>query len=346
MRNTIISLLLALGLASQALAAPLKLRPDAPRRYVVTQGDTLWSIAGRYLYSHGQWPRLWRMNRAQIQNPHWIYPGEVLMLGFDSHGEPYLSLSSGGQREVKLSPRLRIEDQDQGIPSIPASVIEPFLKRPLVVDEAQFLQAPHLVAGPDSRMIYSNADRVYAVGVKEKGVWQAYRTGPPLRDLETGEILGFEAVYGGDLVVDKLGDVQTLHVATITEEIQANDKLVQAPKQTFINYAPHTPEKPISGRIIAATNGVAELGQYANVAINRGQRNGVEVGHVFGIFREGNAVEIARNTRDLPVLAPLPVVQVGELFVYRVFDKVSYALVMKSQRSIHVGDMIATPEDE
>lgn len=346
MRNTIISLLLALGLASQAFAAPLKIRPDAPRRYVVVRGDTLWGISGRFLRNHWQWPRLWRMNRDQIKNPHWIYPGEVLVLRFDTRGEPYLSLERGGQREVKLSPRLRIEEQDQSIPSIPASLIEPFLKRPLVVNEAEFLQAPHLVAGPDERMVYSRGDRVYAVGIKEKGLWQAYRLGSPLKDPETGELLGIEAIYGGDLVADKLGEVQTLHISSSTEEIQANDRLVQAPKQTFINYAPHRPEQPIHGRIISAANGVAESGQYYNVAINRGTRDGVELGHVFGIFRQGNAVEIARNTRDLPVLAPLPTEQVGELFVYRVFEKVSYGLVMKSQNAIHVGDQIAPPEEE
>lgn len=347
MRNTIISLLLALGLATQALAAPLKVRADAPHRYVVVRGDTLWGIAGRYLHSHGQWPRLWRMNREQIRNPHWIYPGEVLVLRFDSHGEPYLSLErDGAQREVKLSPHIRIEDQDQSIPSIPASLIEPFLKRPLIIDEVQFSQAPHLVAGSEEHMVYSKGDRLYAVGVKEKGLWQAYRPGPTLKDPETGEVLGFEAIYGGDLAVDKLGEVQTLHVTSSSEEIQANDRLVQAPKQTFINYAPHNPEKKIHGRIISATNGVAESAQYYNVAINRGTRDGVEVGHVFGIYRQGDAVETARNTRDLPVLAPMPTEQVGELFVYRVFEKVSYALVMKSQRSINIGDQIAPPDEE
>lgn len=347
MRNTIISLLLALGLAGQALAAPLKLRADAPRRYVVVPGDTLWGISGRYLHSPGQWPQLWRMNREQVRNPHLIYPGEVLRLGYDRSGAPYLSLEPRGTaREVKLSPRIRIEEQDRGIPSIPAGLIEPFLKRPLVIEETQFADAPHLVAGPDSRMIYSRGDRVYAAGVKEKGVWQAYRKGPVLRDPETGETLGFEAIYGGDLVVDKLGDVQTLHVTSSGEEIQVHDRLMQAPKQTFVNYAPHIPEQPIRGRILATSNGVAELGQYANVAINRGRRDGVEVGHVFGIFKQGGMVEVGRTERDLPIMAPLPLEQVGELFVYRVFEKVAYALVMKSQRSINVGDVIAPPDQE
>jgi hypothetical protein len=355
MRTSIISLLSALGFACAALAAaatsPLTIKPDAPQRYIVVRGDTLWGISGRYLAHPWQWPSLWRMNRDAITNPHWIYPGDILVLAYDQNGNPYLSkLGSNGDVSYgyggtgKLEPQVRGEPVGGSVPSIPANLIEPFLKRPLVVDEAQFENAPRLVAGPDSRMIFTHNDRVYAVGVNAEGTWQAYRPGRELRDPDTGENLGYEAIYGGDLTVDKLGPIESLRVLNGDEEIQVGDRLMQAPQQLFVNYVPHAPEHAIQGRIIATPNGVAEIGQYQSVTLNRGKREGVEVGHVFGVFKKGIPVEVSKNILGMGKTAVLPAEEVGELFVYRVYDKVSYALIMKSQSAINVGDLVAPPE--
>ncbi|OWY40828.1 peptidoglycan-binding protein [Xenophilus sp. AP218F] len=345
MRKSIISLALALGLALPAFSDELTLRPDAPTRYTVSKGDTLWGIAGHYLKSPWQWPRLWNMNKADIRNPHLIYPGDVLTLGY-VNGQPRLSLASGASREVKLSPQARIEDLDQAISSIPADAIEPFLKRPLVVDAAQFALAPRIVAGPDERITISQGDSVYATGVAETGSWQAYRLGKPLLDPDTKAALGVEASYGGDLTVDKLRpDIQTLRVRAVAEEILVGDRLVRAPKEQFVSYAPHPPETELRGKIISSYNGISGAAQYSTVALNLGERDGVEVGHVFGIYKKGGSIKIADaagKTRD----TALPLEQAGRLFVYRVFDKVSYGLILDSKGAIYVGDLIAPPETE
>lgn len=356
MRTTIISLLAALGFSCAVLAAPatppLTVKPDAPQRYVVVRGDTLWGISGRYLSHPWQWPALWRMNRDAIMNPHWIFPGDVLVLAYDQNGNPYLSkLGANGSSDygygsgsLKLEPQVRGEAVSASVPSIPANLIEPFLKRPLVIDEAQFEAAPRLVAGPDNRMIFTHNDRVYAVGVNSTGTWQAYRPGKELRDPDSGENLGYETIYGGDLSVDKLGPIESLHVLNGGEEIQVGDRLMQAPQQLFVNYVPHAPEHSIQGRIIATANGVAEAGQYQSVTLNRGKREGVDVGTVFGIFKKGIPVEIDKNLFGMSKTGVLPVEEVGELFVYRVYDKVSYALIMKSVSAVNVGDLVAPPE--
>jgi hypothetical protein len=158
-------------------------------------------------------------------------------------------------------------------------------------------------------------------------------------------VLGYEAIYGGDVAVDKLGQVQTLHIVNGGEEIQIGDRLVKAPRETFIHYVPHAPDKPIEGRVIAATDGIADSGQYQNITINRGKREGVEVGHVFGVFKKGQPIELDKPRFDLPSEVTLPREEVGEIFIYRVFDKVSYGLVMKSTSSINLGDLVAPPTE-
>ncbi|AXE30205.1 peptidoglycan-binding protein [Chromobacterium phragmitis] len=344
MRKRIISLALLLGLAFPAFSGELTVKPDAPSRYTVAPGDTLWGIAGRYLQSPWRWPELWRMNRDQVRNPHWIYPGNVLALDY-VNGQPRLSLADGEQREVKLSPRSRPEEQDQAIASIPAEAIEPFLARPLVVDPAQFVTGPRLVAGPDERISITQGDRVYASGVTEKGTWQAYRLGKQLVDPDSKEVLGVEAVYGGDLAVDKLRpDIQTLTVRKVAGEVLVGDHLVRAPKTALVNYAPRRPDDNLRGKIIAVYQGISGAAQYSTVALNLGTRNQMAPGLVFGIYKKGNAISIvdaAGKKRE----AQLPTEQAGALFVYRVFDKVSYALVLDSDGAVYVGDSVAAPEE-
>jgi len=344
MRKRIISLALLMGLAFPAFSDDLTVKPDAPSRYTVARGDTLWGIAGHYLQSPWRWPELWRMNRDQVRNPHWIYPGNVLVLDY-VNGRPRLSLASDVQREVKLSPQARPEELDRAIASIPAEAIEPFLARPLVVDPAQFAAGPRLVAGPDERLTITQSDRVYASGVTENGTWQAYRLGKQLLDPDSKEVLGVEAVYGGDLAVDKLRpDIQTLTVRNVAGEVLVGDHLVRAPKAAFVNYVPRRPEEDLRGKIIAVYQGIDGAAQYSTVAINLGARNRIEPGLVFGIYKKGNTITIA-DAAGKKRETQLPTEQAGSLFVYRVFDKVSYALVLDSLGALYVGDSVATPED-
>ncbi len=340
MFKPIISLVLAVGLSAPAIADTLQLRADAPQRYVVKKGDTLWDISGKYLKSPWKWPQLWRMNRAEIKNPHWIYPGDVLYLDY-VNGQPVLRI--GSNRTVKLSPQVRSTPLDEAITMIPAKAIEPFLKRPLLVDDtAEYERAPRIVATQENRVILSTMDPAYATGLNAGGVWQAYRLGRPVVDPDSKELLGHEVVYGGELQVRKLDQVSTLLVGKVNEEILIGDRLAHKAEKEDLQYIPHEPPAELQGKIVQSVSGVNEIGQLYSVVINRGLREGVEIGHVFGIYRAPKVIKV--ENLGQPQQLAMPSEKVGEMIVYRVFQKASYALVLRASQPVFVGDRVAAPE--
>jgi len=338
MFKPIIPLILALGLSAAAFADTLQLRPDAPQRYVVKKGDTLWDISGRYLTAPWKWPQLWNMNRDEVKNPHWIYPGNVLYLEMVD-GKPRLRLDSSALRVVKLSPQVRAEQLDSAIPTIPAKIIDPFLKRPLLIeDEASYLQSPKIIAGPDNRVILSTTDRAYSQGLDAGGLWQAYRLGRTITDPDSGEVLGILNMVFIKGTKETDDEVSTLSVRKIAEEGLVGDHLLKSLPAPLLNYTPHEPPPELEGRIVTSYAGVNEIGQQFNVLINRGERDGVEVGHVFGIYRAPRQISVDKKQQ-----VTLPSEKVGRLIVFRVFNKASYALVLDASQPIMVKDRIAQP---
>ena len=134
MKKPILALILLFGLSSLSIATEIALQDSHPDRYVVVKGDTLWGIAGKFLKEPWRWPEIWKMNKQQIKNPHWIYPGDMIVLD-TSGGSPELRLVKTLET-VKLSPRVRAEPTEtNAIPSIPQAAIGPFLSKPLVIAE-------------------------------------------------------------------------------------------------------------------------------------------------------------------------------------------------------------------
>lgn len=378
------------------------LAADAPSEYTVVKGDTLWGIAGRFLKDPWKWPHIWQMNQEQIKNPHLIYPGDVVKLdrealrlsiaGAGGSGEGGAGGAIGGSSAeaaanvVKLDPRVRVEPLQTAVPSIPGSAIGPFLTQPLVVELGQLDIAPAILATEESRVVIGAGDTAYAdrIGTDDGINWQVYRQGVPLQDPESGEILGYEAKYVGDARVQRFGNPTTLHITKARQEIHRGDRLAPAREAAYPAYVPRAPDKPIVGAIMSVDGGVSELGQYQVIALNRGARDGLEVGHVLAAYRRGQVVSTHGRAFDYTGagrvfsgldLKPVPVVpeppappqppgeasggkvvgvvasgdtklpdeRNGLVFVFRVFDKMSYALVMRSLRPIYVGDIVRTP---
>ena len=362
----IIGLLFTLAYASKGYAAEVTIDPNAPDRYVVVPGDTLWGISGRFLRDPWRWPQLFELNRDQIKNPHRIYPGDVIVLDRQAGRARVLA-----QQEIRVSPRVRIEPREaEAIPSIPAAAIEPFLTQPLVVDQATLDSAPRIVATEENRVVVGSGNRAYARGVQAKtgDYWQIFRPGDPLVDPDSKEYLGYEAVYLGDAQVVRPGEVSTLEIVRSNQEMYIGDRMFAAPKPVFTSYVPRAPEKQIQGRIISAYGGLAEIGTNSVVTLNKGSRDGLEVGNVLGVFRSPESASNLRyntepmsNLRNTPLygrqgitghdpsIAPplpetnLPAERHALIFVFRTFEKVSYALVMQASAPINVLDRIQNP---
>lgn len=338
MMRIIFSLLLGLT-STAAIAAgskPIEITANAPDSYTVQRGDTLWGISGKFLKEPWRWPEVWRMNRAQIHNPHLIYPGQIVVL--DRSG-PRLSIA----RPVRMQPRTYEEESQQAIPSIPTAEITPFLSQPLVVNETEIGDSAKIIATDESRVLVGAGNKIYATNVKPGiPVWQIYRPAKPVVDPGTNELLGYEAFYLGTARTIAEGEPATLEVTRSVEEIGKGDRLVPAAKPDVLAYSPHSPDTDIKGEIIGLYSGVGEAGRNSIVTLNLGTRNGLEVGHVLAIYRAGRE-ETYREGNGPREIYTLPEERYGLLFVFRTFDKMSYALVMNSSRPVTSRDTVRTP---
>ena len=329
-------LLPVLGFAGQS-ETNLQIRSDAPDQYTVVKGDTLWDISGKFFKDPWKWPHIWGMNKASIKNPHWIYPGATIFLDRSS-GTLRMGKEDTTNEIVKLSPHIRSEDSSQNaISSIPSKVIEPFLSQPLVVDEQSLATAPTIIGVAEERVIIGTGDVAYAKGITtDKGnKWQVYRPGKALIDPGTNETLGYEAIFLGSLNVKTFADVSTVVITDAKQEINPGDRLLVPEAVIPHTYLPRAPAHQVAASVISIYGGVSQAGQNTVITLNRGERDGVEIGHVLAFTSKGRVLKTDNTS--------LPDERYGYAFIFRVFDKVSYALVMQARLPVQLLDHAVTP---
>ena len=328
--------------ASAHAQSGVRLADNAPDSYTVVRGDTLWDISGRFLQEPWRWPEVWRLNRDQIRNPHLIYPGQVILL--DRSG-PWLSVGrrvGGGTQSDRLQPKVYAEQLESAVPSIPLQVIEPFLNRPLVVDQPRLDGSATIIATETSRVLTGSGDTVFAKNVDpDTDVWHIYRPARPLEDPVTRETIAWEAAYLGTARVTERGEPTTLEIVSAVEEIGVGDLMMPSERPSVFSYAPHAPEQAVEGRVISIHRGVSETGRLHVVALSVGERDGLERGHVLSLFRNRGTAEYrgegGKETYQLPEK------RYGVVFVFRVFERVSYALVMESDGPVTIADAVRKP---
>lgn len=330
-----------------AVSDVIKIRPDAPERYVVVKGDTLWDISERFLNTPWLWPEVWQLN-PEIANPHLIYPGDIIYLTYDKDGRPRLSVQRG-RPTMKLSPTARSSRIDKAIPTIPVDAIHQFLTRGGILTKEQYEQLPYIVAFQDDRIIAATADTAYVRGIEEDnrgGLHSIVRLGKAYRDPSQGnKILGYETIEVGSASLEERGDPSTFTITTSNREVLSGDRVFPTSDDDALeNYFPHAPDKHIEGLIIAVLDGVSRIGQFHVVAINQGKNAGIEKGHVFTVYQSGRKVRdtYTQNNEDREVT--LPDTEAGHVLVFRTFEHVSYALVMRARKDIRLHDKIATPK--
>ncbi|MGQ4879176.1 LysM peptidoglycan-binding domain-containing protein [Billgrantia sp. LNSP4103-1] len=330
----------ALLVQAQGLSWDQGLRRDAPDRYTVVRGDTLWDISGRFLRHPWQWPEVWQVN-PQIRNPHLIYPGDVIYL-YDCDGRPCLGLERG-QGVVRLSPEVRRVPVREAIEPIPLDTVRHFLREHRVVDDPEALdELAYVVAGDDRRIISGAGDRVYARGELQPGLrYGIYRIGERYRDAATGEVLGLELVSIGRARAERSEEgIAVMTLLSANQEVRSEDIVLPLEERELVSeFIPRAPEHEVQGTILAVPGGVRFIGRLQVVALDRGRRDGLETGHVLQVEQQGERVVDPRDGEALR----LPGTDAGLIMVFRPYEKMSYGLVMQATRSLEVGDRIHNP---
>lgn len=340
MVRIISALLLAVTAACASAAEPLEMVANPPDRHVVVKGDTLWGISGKFLKKPWRWPEIWGMNKDQIKNPHLIYPGDVVWLDMSS-GNPRLRL--GKPTAGKAQPTVYATAIQQVIPSIPPHAIEPFISQPVLIEEDAKANAVRIIATQEDRVLVGSGDTAFASGIPDTSVlhWNIYRPGKPLKDPETGEVIAHEAFYLGKGSLVRPGEPATIRITQAKQEIARGDWMEPAPEPTIVAYVPSRPEEAIDARVMAIYGGVSEGGAGSVVSLNRGSSHGLQPGHVLALHRK--RVSVGLDERQRRVETPIPEERYALAFVFRTFNRVAYALVMESSRSVIVGDAARNP---
>lgn len=342
--------------------------PNYPERYVVVKGDTLWDISKRFLNDPWLWPSVWHINPG-IRNPHLIYPGDIIVM-YVVDGKPYITLDGQagvqpvdttaartqprmppevkpGLRVVKLAPTARVSGIHKAISTIPMNAIRPFLDRPRVVTEDQLEDAPYIVSSYEEHLISGTGNRVYARNLtKPLTGYNIVRPGIEYVDPETGDVLGYEAIYLADARLVKVGkdedELATLVVTKALREVLNNDVLIpHEERDQMFQFTPRSPETEVKGQIMAVFNGVSQIGQHMVVVLNRGEKDGLAPGHVLAVMQKGAEVKDTRKWIFSSV--NLPDERAGIMMVFKTYKNLSYALIMEASRAMHIHDRFENP---
>ncbi len=315
--------------------------PDAPERYIVQKGDTLWDISHKFLTDPWYWPEIWHIN-PQVANPHLIYPGDELALTWVD-GKPVVSLARAG--DVRLSPRVREHPLSEAIHAIPYDRIAAFMGRPKLLSAEQVDRAPYIVAARDERLIASVGNDIYVRRLRDGAVgtrYNVYHVGDELRDPDDGDVLGYQGLFTAEADVNRLGDPATLRVVDSARETLEGDILIDIDNEPKLDFIPRAPGVQVDGTIMSVIDERTVVADYDVVIINRGTKHGLEPGHVLEVWEAGEEVlDTTRNPKSRRV--QLPDERNGVALIFKAYDRMSYGLMWRSDREVKVGDMVRSP---
>ncbi|MEO8223762.1 MAG: LysM peptidoglycan-binding domain-containing protein [Gammaproteobacteria bacterium] len=344
----LVSLALATGagglFAQQGGGIPLN--PAHPDTYVVKRGDTLWDISKMFLKDPWYWPEIWYVN-PQVENPHLIYPGDVLTLVYVD-GKPQLQMSRGtatASGTDRLSPRIREQQLADAITTIPYAAVAPFLSKGMVLTRDEIVGLPHIVALRDDHLVGASGHDAYVRGkvAGEDSAYTVIRIGDKLVDPDNGDLLGYEGIYVADGLVRRAGDPATVTLNNSQREALKGDRLIARADPPPLQFEPRAPDRPIEGRIVHVVDGVTQIGQYQVIVLNRGARDGLAPGHVLSVWQSGKRVADDSDSSVFARKVRLPDELAGTLMVFKTYDRLSYALVVQAEGPIHTLDKVRNP---
>ncbi len=332
------------GLNTDSQARSVKGSPfvkNAPTRYVVKKGDTLWGISRKFLKNPAYWPEIWDKNQ-KVRNPHRIFPGDTLYI---HHGKQ--TIAGGGS---KLIPTIRVSRTGTGEP---ISTLSPFLMWPRVISKDDLTSAPYIVAARDAFLLLEDGKDIYVKGLSNSrrgDTYGIYHADKELRDPETDELLGTQISYHGQATIIHPNEISTANIEKSSREIRKGDRLIKVdPHKRTLSMPIRIPTNKVRGTIMDLYDANIISGQYMIAIINRGTRDGIRTGHTLGIYTPPRFEKDPYDTRldkfhsKQAIEVRLPPEHVGSMIVYNVNERFSYALINKSDLHIKKGYKIGNP---
>lgn len=336
---------------------PPSLKANAPHVYVVRKGDTLWDIAGKFLKKPWRWPEIWASNR-HVKNPHWIYPGDRLLL-CSFNGKPLIGRDEGDGCEgiirrhtgsINLKPQVRVESLNDAIPVIRLSDIEVWLYRANIVTPESITDTPYIVGAADDRLLGGSGQKLYARGngLAVGQTYGVYRKAEPylFKDAQGKQYnAGIELIQVASAVStaeSDNGDITTLEVTkSYNQEIRRGDLVLPEYQNDLpsVFYPTTKNEVAENGQVIRVLGSIGEAAKRSVVTIDRGLLDGAKPGQVFSIYQKGEIVKDVKTGKPVT----LPQEEIGMLMVFKTFDHLSYAYVLESRVPIKVGASIQAP---
>ena len=328
---------LTLGTLTAFSQGSARLAEDAPEEYVVQVGDTLWDIAATFLKDPWYWPEIWYIN-PQVENPHLIYPGDVLALVYID-GAPRVTVGQAGT--YRLSPEARVTPLTEAITSVSYESISAFLSRGVVIERGEVDRLPYLLATKGDHLIASAGNTIYVRGTSAQPGerFNIVKVGDKLIDPETNDLIGYQGIEIGEGTIRTSGDPASMALTSSKQEATQGDRLIPTSVEIPLNFFPKAPSSNIDGQIISVVGGVTQIGQYHVVVMNRGSNHGLGVGDVLTVWQRGAVVRDRVEGGNVR----LPDEEAGTVMVFKTYDRISYGLVMEATQAIHTEDFIRNP---
>ena len=317
---------------------PVPLAEGHPNEYVVQVGDTLWDIAGTFLKDPWYWPEIWYVN-PDIENPHLIYPGDVLGLVYID-GQP--RITNVRASTYRMSPQARVTPLTEAVSSIPFEDVQAFLSSGVILEKSQADSLPYILTTRGDHLIASAGNEIYVRGLTQEALgtrFNVVHVGDPLYDPDDNRLIGYQGISVGEGVLRRGGDPATVALTDTSMEAKPGDRLLPEEVDIPLNFFPRSPSTAIDGRIVSVVGGVTQIGQYMVVVMNRGTNDGISVGDVLSVFQTGEVMKDRFSGGNVR----LPDEAAGTVMVFKTYDRISYGLVMEATQAIHVHDMVRNP---
>lgn len=267
---------------------------------------------------------------------------------------------------VKLSPTARITPLDEeSLSDSTLKLLRAMVGQLLFLSDAQVQGAARIIAGPQGRVLFGTGDRIYAAGKdfteqtappREQRL-RIFREAGPLKDPQTGAVLGHETLFLGNAVwvsgAGLLPDTEgadkaqgrvpaSLDIVSNQREIMVGDRVLVAQIEPPDAIRPHRPSQPVSALVLRLYGmGQQQASQHQIITINKGRQDGIETGHVLNIVARQPKIQ---DKKDSPGDSwQLPPQRNGTALVFSSFERISYALITESQEGVREGDVLAGP---